>query len=87
MKVNYMYLGKYITVCEESTKGKTFKYHLWNRVNQSIKLGEVKWNTSWRKYCFYPEGETVFDNQCLNTIVEFLDSLNDSKNKEVPDEV
>ena len=34
-------------------------------------LGIVKWFGSWRKYCFFPYPNTVFDSACLQNIAHF----------------
>lgn len=34
-------------------------------------LGFVKWFSQWRKYCFFPNQDTVFDNACLGEIADF----------------
>lgn len=39
-------------------------------------LGGVMWQVSWRKYCFFPKDATVFDSNCLQEIIEFLDKIN-----------
>lgn len=36
-------------------------------------LGEIRWYGPWRRYCFYPHGQTIFDRNCLLEIVEMLD--------------
>lgn len=38
-------------------------------------LGTIKWYGPWRKYCFYPAELTLFDYECLNTILEVLDKM------------
>lgn len=37
-------------------------------------LGEVKWYGPWRKYCFYPDHNTVFEQDCLRDIAKFCES-------------
>jgi len=39
-------------------------------------IGEIKWNSKWRQYCFFPEKETTWSKGCLIKIVEFLDAVN-----------
>lgn len=39
------------------------------------KLGQIKWFSSWRKYCFFPNPETVFDLDCLGDIGNYIDKL------------
>ena len=35
-------------------------------------LGHIAWYGSWRKYCFFPEGGTVFDDRCHKQIDMFM---------------
>jgi len=37
-------------------------------------LGEIRWYAPWRKYCFYPQSETVFDKGCLRDIADFCEN-------------
>lgn len=36
-------------------------------------LGEVRWHAPWRRYCFYPAGGTLFEQDCLRDIAEFIE--------------
>ena len=36
-------------------------------------LGEIKWFSRWRKYAFFPMAETVYENDCLKDIAEFIE--------------
>ena len=76
--IAFITLGKYMTAFPEYVNGrKTPIYEITNQQNELIKLGYVKYNSRWRKYCFYPNDETVFDDKCLIEMVKFLDYLND----------
>lgn len=35
-------------------------------------LGSVKWFARWRKYCFFPAADCVFEETCLREIAEFI---------------
>ena len=35
-------------------------------------LGTVGWYANWRRYCFYPEDNSIFDANCLTEITQFL---------------
>lgn len=37
-------------------------------------LGRISWHGPWRKYCFFPEAETVFEQTCLHEIAAFIDA-------------
>lgn len=50
--------------------------------NHTVILGYIKWHAAWRKYCFFPEGKTVWDNKCLQEVQEFVDEkMREHKNK------
>jgi len=34
-------------------------------------LGKISFFGRWRKYCFYPDNDTLFDHLCLTEIAEF----------------
>ena len=63
----------------ELPKRKTPIYKLFSVSNHDIKLGEIKWFGAWRQYCFYPEGNTIFDRKCLTYINNFLEEVNKKK--------
>lgn len=55
-----------------SASGKTTIHRIYNQDNTAF-LGYIKFNVQWRRYCFYPEANTVFDIKCLSIISEFID--------------
>ena len=36
-------------------------------------LGLVKWYSHWRKYCFIPAEDTIFEQDCLRDIASFIE--------------
>jgi len=48
-------------------------------------LGVIKWHGPWRKYCFYPEANCLFDKSCLEEVAAFLDGLMIERIKITPD--
>jgi hypothetical protein len=36
-------------------------------------LGTVKFHGAWRKYCFFPVHETLYDPGCLRAIADFCE--------------
>jgi len=36
-------------------------------------LGMVQWFNRWRKYCFFPAPDTVFEQDCLRDIAHFIE--------------
>ena len=58
----------------DSESGKTRLFAVLNKENGSF-LGGIKWHAAWRKYCFFPAKETIFDMKCLKEIMLYLDEL------------
>ena len=40
---------------------------------RGVDLGQVRWYGAWRKYCFVPAAECMFDHTCLRAIADFCD--------------
>jgi len=40
-----------------------------------IRLGIIKWWSSWRQYAFFPETGTIFNIECLNDIQSYIREL------------
>jgi len=55
-----------------SESGKT---QVWEVVNtdESLLLGYVEWFGRWRKYIFRPLSMTVYEQDCLRDIAEFIE--------------
>ena len=66
----------YFSIIEERVNGrKTPIYHICSKRSKD-EIGQIKWYGAWRKYCFFPNGETIWDNKCLEKIMDFLQELN-----------
>ena len=64
---------KYIKFEKIADKPKTSVYICLSKKN--ITLGYVRWNPSWRQYCFFPLGNTLFSKGCLEDINDFITNL------------
>ena len=55
----------------------TNKTSIWSckNIRFNYELGIIKWYGPWREYCFFPITNTIFSDECLLAIVEFLESL------------
>lgn len=72
-----VYENKYFFIYSINKKNrKTPIYWIFN--NDNFNLGEIKWYASWRKFCFYPSNDTVWDNKCLQEVLKFLDNINEN---------
>ena len=38
-------------------------------------IGEIRWFSKWRQYCFYPYNETVWNIDCLGSITSVIREL------------
>lgn len=36
-------------------------------------LGQIRWYGSWRRYAFFPGQGTLFEEQCLRDLADFID--------------
>lgn len=72
----------YFSIIEERVNGrKTPIYHICSKRSKD-EIGQIKWYGAWRKYCFFPNADTIWDNKCLNNINSFLEEINVSKKKQ-----
>lgn len=55
----------------DSASGKTKR---WEVVSNNGLLAEIMWYGQWRKYCFFPFMQTVFDVSCLREIADFCEA-------------
>lgn len=59
---------------EANSKRKTNIYHIFNK-NTGDFLGKIKWHSSWRQYCFYPDEETHWARGCMQEVYNFIEHL------------
>ena len=52
------------------------KTQIWNVVlkDQSVIGGQVRWFGAWRKYAFFPNPSTLYEQDCLRDIARFIES-------------
>ena len=74
---NTIYKGTYFFITKiKEVKRKTPIYYIFEYNTNCI--GEIKWYSPWRKFCFYPDKDTVWDNKCLNEVMLQLMNINQS---------
>ena len=44
-------------------------------------LGQIRWFSHWRKYSFFPNASTIFEQQCLRDIAQVLGILMNERKK------
>lgn len=63
--------------------GDTGKTEIWDILSKSsgFILGKIKWYGPWRQYCFFPSGNTVFNNGCMQDIQKAIKELMNKRKK------
>ena len=78
MKTEY----KWISFEDESHLYPRKKTQTWLcRSRNGVELGEVKWWSQWRQYCYYPNNSAVYNVECLNDIASFVTQLMEERKK------
>lgn len=76
MEKNKVYEGKYFCIYQTDVKNrKTPIYDIFSL--DDINLGQIRWYAAWRKFCFYPNGDTIWDDKCLRELYEVICIYND----------
>lgn len=57
---------------ERRQGAKTDTWEAWG-LQTGSHIGQVRWYAPWRKYCFYPGADRLFDETCLKSIAVFLE--------------
>ncbi len=68
--------NKYIKIKLMNKFPKTNVYDVIN-ISGKYVLGQIKWYSPWRKYCFFPSQDfkLIFDDKCLTFIIEFMKKI------------
>jgi hypothetical protein len=64
------FIGTHIKFISHLPKPKTKTWLVVSNCGSGL-LGRIAWFARWRKYSFFPEGGTVFEEVCLKEIVDF----------------
>ena len=59
--------------------GKTSRWSIHNNRSQAF-LGEIKWYSAWRQYCFFTTSDAVFNDSCMRDILDFIAQLSAARN-------
>jgi hypothetical protein len=63
--------------------GKTSRWSIHNNRSQAF-LGEIKWYSAWRQYCFFTTMDAVFNDSCMRDIIDFISQLSAARIVERP---
>jgi hypothetical protein len=67
-----MKAAKWLYFVELDLKGKTRIWAVFSK-SSGIALGLIQWHCCWRRYCFLPAQETLFDVVCLRELADFCE--------------
>ena len=67
-------MSKYLEFIETKDTGKT-KVFLVRSKHGGAALANISWYGPWRQYVMFPVRNTVWNPECLRTIIEFIDGL------------
>jgi hypothetical protein len=67
-------MPKWVQFTDErpSPSGKTKGWHV--RTTGGVLLGYIFWRAPWRKYVFAPAADTIYEEDCLRDIADFIDT-------------
>ena len=51
---------------------KTNAWHIVTNKGRKM-IGIIKWFPRWRKYAFFPFADTIYEDDCLKDIAEFIE--------------
>ena len=71
---------KYLYSSHVEDTGKTHVYEIISQSSQAV-LGLVKWNPRWRGYWFEPSPVTGFNDDCLESLFQFIRDLKEAWKK------
>jgi hypothetical protein len=68
-------MAKWVKFTDErpSMSGKTKGWHV-RTIGGGVLLGYVFWRAPWRKYVFAPIADTIYEQDCLRDIAEFIET-------------
>lgn len=65
---------------DRAPKHKTDTWEVWS-LDEASHIGQVRWYAPWRKYGFFPSSYTVWEQDCLRFIAEFIEQETEKHRK------
>jgi hypothetical protein len=72
-------MPKYITFTEVADTGKTKVFRIETNDRNRYNLGIIKWFPAFRKYSFFPANSSIFEQDCLKDIIDFMADLTEKR--------
>lgn len=48
------------------------KTQIWMVDSRGSTIGEIRWWSAWRRYCFFPHDKTLYEEVCLRELADFI---------------
>jgi len=74
---------KYLQFIVKEHKPKTKVVAVVNKTHQE-EIGEIRWYSAWRQYCFFPYDRTIWNKGCLTDINDMITELTPVRPKPKP---
>ena len=74
-------MNKFLEFKQIPYEGKTKRFEVISKLHGDV-LGKICWYGGWRQYVFSPAYPTVWNNDCLTDIINFLEQLMESRKNE-----
>lgn len=65
---------KYLLFVVGDNRGKTKVINIINIHHHEV-IGEIKWFTKWRQYCFFPYNQTIWNKTCMEDVYKVIHDL------------
>lgn len=63
-------MNRYLNFTSSSNESGKTEVAIITNVITGTELGQIRWYGPWRKYCFYPKSDIVFDVGCLGEVID-----------------
>ena len=70
---------KYLAFVVVPSKGKTKIITIINRHHEEV-IGEIRWFSRWRQYCFFPYDGTIWNTTCMEDVQNVINGLKEERN-------
>ena len=58
-------------ILSKTERAKTYSW-LVRAIQGEVVIGIIKWYSSWRTYAFFPKENTIYEDDCLQDIANFI---------------
>ena len=67
---------KHIVITHFKMRKERESWHYWITTRRgNVTLGEIRYYSQWKQFCFFPERGTVWSDDCLRNVRDFMKTL------------